>query len=265
MIGGRRGAWLTAAMLLIVGPAMAGDPKDFPCPVPEELIVDHSTLVNSAAAIRTRASLRILAVGSLSTAGAGSSPATSWPSRLAAELRELLPAVAVEVVNRGRPRQMAADMLAKLDADVAETRPDLVIWESGTLDAINHTDPDTYGETLLTGIDRLVEAGIDVVLMDPQYSRASAAVIDLEPYVVTVHRVSLMRDLLDFPRFAIMRYWVSEGFVSFSPHPRAEQVHTADRVYACLAGNLAKMIANGISAADEAAVANSPAAPTEGR
>lgn len=265
MTGARRAAWLAAAMLVVAGAAAAGETKDFPCAAPEELLADHSALANAAAAIRARGSLRILAVGSLSTAGAGSSPATSWPARLGVELRDRFPAAAVEVVNRGRPRQLAADMLARLDADVEEARPDMVIWESGTLDAINNTDPDAYGETLLNGIDRLVAAGIDVVLMDPQYSRASTAVINFAPYVETVHRVATMRDLLDFPRFAIMHYWVSEGLVSFSPHPRAEQVHTADRIYACLARNLAQMVANGIAIAEEAAAANSRSTEPERR
>lgn len=262
MMRGRYGRWLVSAFLLIAGPAAAGETKDFPCSVPEDLLADHSALVHSATAIRMHGRLTILAIGSLSTAGAGTSPATSWPARLAVELRQRFPAVTVNVINRGRARQMAADMLAKLDADVTEVQPDMVIWESGTLDAINNTDPDTYSETLLTGTDRLMAEGIDVVLMDPQYSRASTAVIDFEPYVQAVHHVATMRDLLDFPRFRIMHYWVSEGLVTFSGHPRAEQVHTADHIYACIAGNLAQMIANGIATADGAAApANGPAEP----
>lgn len=262
MMAGRCGKWLVAVMLIVAGPAAAGEAKDFACAVPEELLTDHSALVHAAAAIRAHGRLRILAIGSLSTAGAGTSSATSWPAQLGVELGRRLPTVKIDVVNRGRARQLAADMLAKLDADVTDAKPDMVIWESGTLDAINNTDPDSYSETLLDGIDRLSAAGIDVVLMDPQYSRASTAVIDFERYVETVHRVATMRDLLDFPRFGIMHYWVSEGLVSFNAHPRAEQIHIADRTYACLADNLAGMIVNGIAIADEAVTSNPSGGPS---
>ena len=266
MRGGHYGVWLVAVMLIVAGPAAAGEVKDFACAVPEDLLVNHSALIHAAAAIHKHGRLRILAIGSLSTAGAGTSPATSWPARLEGELRQRFPTVAIDVVNRGRARQLAADMLAKLDTDVEEAKPDMVIWESGTLDAINNTDPESYGVTLLEGIDRLAAEGIDVALMDPQYSRASTAVIDFDRYLETVHRVATMRDLLDFPRFQIMHYWVSEGLVSFNGHPRAEQVHIADRTYACLAQNLAEMIVNGIAiAAEMAGTAGPVAAPLGGR
>lgn len=264
MIGiwqGRIGVVIAAAMLAFAMPGLAEEEKEFNCVVPEEFLEDNSPLVNVAAAIRDRARLSVLAIGSLSTAGAGSSPATSWPARLQEEIGRRFPAVRVDVLNRGRARQHVADMLAKLDADVRDAKPDLVIWESGTLDAMDNTDPLEYSDTLLTGIDRLLAADIDVLLMDPQYSKASTAVIDFEPYVEAVEHTADMRDLIHFSRFSLMRYWVSEGMVSFNAHPRAQQVRVADQVYACIAGSLAQMIANGVAAATPEAETSGAATP----
>jgi acyl-CoA thioesterase I len=67
--------------------------------------------------------IKIVAIGSSSTAGAGaSSPANTYPSRLEAELRQHFPGHPITVVNRGVNGEEATDMLARFDTSViAET------------------------------------------------------------------------------------------------------------------------------------------------
>ena len=77
--------------------------------------------------------LKIVALGSSSTYGAGASTsAASYPSRLADELSRRFPGHEITVLNRGVNGDEAADMLARLDTAVIAEKPDLVLWQVGT-------------------------------------------------------------------------------------------------------------------------------------
>jgi lysophospholipase L1-like esterase len=77
--------------------------------------------------------IKIVALGSSSTYGDGAStPAASYPSRLAAELARLLPGHAITVLNRGVNGDDTPDMLARLARDVLAEQPDLVLWQAVT-------------------------------------------------------------------------------------------------------------------------------------
>jgi hypothetical protein len=241
---------MALAVALCAVPMIAGAAEAllFQCKAPPDIWFETSPLPHTTVALHDRDRLKIVAMGSLSTAGAGSAPATSWPIRLGEALKPLLPGVAIEVVNKARPKQMAAHMLAKMKEDVLAERPDLVIWETGTIEAIKSVNIEEYEATLTRGVDLFARAGIDTILMDPQFSRASASMIDFDRYVDAAHRVAEMRDLIVFPRFRIMHYWISEGLLSFeAATTRPSQVALADQIYDCLGKLLARMIADQVS------------------
>src|ERR1043166_8738396 len=80
-----------------VGPANA-DPE---CSAPNSLMRFDRAISHTSARIAEGRSLKIVALGSSSTAGVGaSSPANSYPSRLEAALREQYPDMRIEVINR---------------------------------------------------------------------------------------------------------------------------------------------------------------------
>ena len=77
--------------------------------------------------------IKIVALGSSSTYGAGASTsAASYPSRLAVELAQRLPGHEITVLNRGVNGDEASDMLARLETAVIAEKPDLVLWQVGT-------------------------------------------------------------------------------------------------------------------------------------
>src|SRR5262249_58911519 len=77
--------------------------------------------------------IKIVALGSSSTFGAGASPsAASYPSRLAEELARRFPASEITVLNRGVNGDEIGGMLARLDGAVIAEKPDLVVWQLGT-------------------------------------------------------------------------------------------------------------------------------------
>src|SRR5262245_42176532 len=84
----------------------------------------------TAARLADGKAVKIVAVGSSSTAGTGAtSSAASYPARLEALLKERFPAVPVSVLNRGIGGQEAIEMLARLNRDVISEKPDLVLWQ----------------------------------------------------------------------------------------------------------------------------------------
>lgn len=204
-------------------------------------------LPHAAKRLKQARMLKIVALGSSSTLGSGGSgPAASWPAQLEGELARSFPGVQVAVLNKGQMRQTVGQMLARMDRDVIAEHPSLVIWEAGTAEAVRGVEPDTLMSELLTGIDRLSAEGMDVVLMDMQYARNTAKLINFQPYLDTMQRVAAMRDIHVFPRFDLMRDWVEHQQVTFEDQSKSEAIKTADEVYACLAKNLAKIVERGL-------------------
>ena len=72
-------------------------------------------------------------------------------------------------------------MAARFAKEVLPLEPKLVVWETGTVDAVRGADLDAFRETLETGLVDLRPA-TDVVLMDTQFSRRTNAMIDFAPY-----------------------------------------------------------------------------------
>ena len=71
--------------------------------------------------LREGGELKIVALGSSSTAGAGaSSPQNSYPSQLETILQQYLPRHRITVLNRGVNGDMTRDMLTRLQKDVFE-------------------------------------------------------------------------------------------------------------------------------------------------
>ena len=98
--------------------------------------------------------LKIVAIGSSSTSGAGaSSRAATYPSRLEAELKAQLPGLPVTVLNKGIGGEEAPQMVARFEADVFEEAPDLVLWQVGSNSVLR--DHPTPGEIIRQGVERL--------------------------------------------------------------------------------------------------------------
>src|SRR6516165_10867074 len=126
---GYRGASCTIALLsalfFCVTPASAAD-EPTTCDGPTDLVRLEMPLVHVGSRLAAHEPVKIVAIGSSSTAGAGASSSNaSYPSRLAAELNRLYPDVPVIVLNRGVNGQDAAEMLTRFRQDIIDEKPDL--------------------------------------------------------------------------------------------------------------------------------------------
>jgi acyl-CoA thioesterase-1 len=233
-------ARLAVAVLPIPSPAFPGE---LPCDVPEELMQVDEKLPHLAERLRAGQPVRIVAVGGASTTGlaAGSSD-LAYPHRLQEILTRWYPSSSITVVNRGVPRQTAQQMLERFPTDVIPEDPVLVIWETGTTDAVRGVGVDDFAATLQTGVDELKARGVDLMLIDMQFSHSTATVIDFEQYLNALHRVGDVNDVGVFPRFEMMRYWSEQNVFNFDGVTKDERASLAARVYECIAGKLADAI-----------------------
>src|SRR6267378_3250761 len=122
------------AGLLTAAPARAED-TPHNCEVPAYLLTSESALPKVAAAVKSGRPLDILVVGSRSST-INTSDGSAYPGRLQAMLTEKLPSVAVNVSVELQVKKSAAEAAAGFVKLVEAKRPTLVIWQTGTVDAM---------------------------------------------------------------------------------------------------------------------------------
>jgi acyl-CoA thioesterase I len=241
-------ALLSAALvaMLLLGaeaPAAVSHPT-LRCAAPDEVIRFTVTLPHTARAIRRGKALVIVAIGSSSTQGIGASDqAHTYPALLAEELRRRWPRLAVTVVNKGVSGETAEHMLARFTRDVLPYRPQLVIWQTGSNQALVSEDVQGYEKTVREGIARLKATHMDVVLMDPQYAPRVLGQPRHKAIVDTIGRAGNDLKVAVFRRFAVMRHWVTSGQSKMEDVISRDQLHMNDASYNCIARILADSLA----------------------
>jgi lysophospholipase L1-like esterase len=189
--------------------------------------------------------LKIVAIGSSSTAGVGAtSPDKSYPAQLAAELKERLPGLPVTVLNKGIGGEEANQMLARFEADVIEENPDLVLWQVGSNSVLR--DHPTPGNVLLRGVEELKKNGFEVILVNPQYAPKIVAKGEMaERAVDTITATARDAEVGLFNRYKVMRYWSETEKLPFEQFVTPDGLHMNDWGYGCIAKLLADAIVDG--------------------
>lgn len=181
----------------------------------------------------------IVAFGSSTTVGYGtSSPAYTYPNRLADQLRRKFPTADITIVNRGMGGQDTPEMMRRFEAAVLDTNPDLVIWQLGTNTVVKGSATDVAATTALLedGIAQLQARGIDVVLIDPQYVPAVASKAEnASSMVKLIARVAKLKNVSLFPRFEVMKQWHEDEKLPFDKFVIGDGLHMNDWGYACFA------------------------------
>jgi hypothetical protein len=209
------------------------------CTVPDYLIHVSGRLPHATAALKNHR-LTVLVVGTGSSTLRGPNGASAaYPARLQDALRRKLPAATITVRTDVKTRRDTADMVKDLQKDVLDAKPDVVLWQTGTVDAMRNVDPDDFRAALENGVLLLRAAGVDVILMNMQYSPQTEPMITSTAYADAMHLVAEQTDVPLFDRLATMRYWSQVGAFDFSD-PRAP--HLAERVHDCLGRLLAALI-----------------------
>ena len=226
------------AGLLTAAPARAEDSPQT-CEVPAYLLSSESSLPKVAEAVKTGGKLDILVIGSRSST-INTPDGTAYPGRLEAMLREKLPSVKVNVNVELQIKKTAEEVAAGLAKLVEGKKPTLVIWQTGTVDAMRSIDPDDFRAAVDDGVAALQSAGTDVILMNLQYSPRTETMISAAPYIDNMRVVAQQHDVPLFDRFAVMRHWNEQG--DFDLFSASHGIELAKRVHDCIGRALSKFV-----------------------
>jgi len=218
------------AGVLAAAPARAEDAPQS-CDVPAYLLTSESALPRVADAVKNKRPLDILVIGSRSSTIA-SSDGSAYPGRLQAALQEKLPSITVNVSVEIQVKKTAEEVNASLVKLLEGKKPTLVVWQTGTVDAMRSVDPDDFRAAVDEGVVAVQKAGIDVVLLNLQYSPRTETMISAPPYLDNMRVVAQQHDVPLFDRFAIMRHWNDSG--DFDHFSTSHGIDLARRVHDCL-------------------------------
>ncbi len=228
----------------------AGNPRaSSECKVKSPAYEGRAPLRAVRRAILEKRPVRVIALGSSSTAGVGaSSPLASYPVRLENDLEGVIDGLKVEMFTRGQSGEVAEGAAERIKAQVAEIKPDLVVWQVGTNDAVARIDAEDFGNQLRDTLAWLASHKIDVVLIDPQYIERLShdplytgivneiATVASEMRVLLVNRYDAMADL--------SRQHPGSTYLA------NDRFHLNDLGYRCMAEYAARAIVAGILQAD---------------
>jgi lysophospholipase L1-like esterase len=208
-----------------------------PCLPPKGGAKSMGSLPHVARKLVSGQPVLIVAFGSSSTAGYGStSPEFTYPNRLAAQLHRQYPGADITVVNAGKGGEDAPEMMKRLQNEVIDVKPDLVIWQVGTNAVLRNLDPAETAKMVEDGVARIQASGADLVLVDPQYSpRVTERAESAGQMVRLLHRVADLRHVGIFPRFEVMREWHENQALPIDSFVIADGLHMNDWGYACFA------------------------------
>ncbi len=179
----------------------------------------------------------IIAFGSSSTQGYGvTSPEFTYPNRLAKQLRRQYPTADITIINQGKGGEDAPEMVRRLQTEVIDMKPDLVIWQVGTNAVLRNLDPAETALMVEDGVARIQATGADLVLVDPQYSpQVNARAESASRMIRLLGKVAELRHVGIFPRFEVMREWHEQQALPIESFVIADGLHMNDWGYACFA------------------------------
>jgi ABC-type amino acid transport substrate-binding protein len=235
-------AGIALGILAYAGAAHA----DASCDVAAHLVHADAGLPRVADSIAKSKAFKVVVVGTTSSTlpGAGGQ-SLAYPARLEVALQKRLPDVAVKVISLAKPRQTAADMAEGFSRILRDEKPALVIWQTGTYDAMRGIGPENFQATLEAAADRLQAGGADVIFMNMQYSPRTEAVISTAPYADAIRWVALEHAVNVFDRQGIMRQWSELG--TFDLLTATKSLDTAAKVHDCFGGMLADLVVEALS------------------
>ena len=217
------------------------------CRASRELLDLGNPLEIARTAVTDERELRIVAMGSSSTQGFGTTnPQFAYPFQLKMKLEAALPGVAIHVYNKGIGGQDADEMTARMKADVKPERAHLVIWQVGTNSAIKRIPIDQFAKRLRAGIDIGKSLGANFVLMNLQYVPAVVALPDEEEYARVMGEVAKEKGAGLFNRFEIMRAWYNDG-MPYSQFVTSDGLHLNDFGQKCIGKLLSEAIIDTIA------------------
>ncbi|MDB5558936.1 MAG: lipolytic protein family [Enterovirga sp.] len=238
-------AGLIAPLLLAFVGASAQEPVVPPalsltCDVPPADIAAPAPLPHLEAAIAARRQIKVLAIGSSSTAGIGaSSAAHNYPAQFEAILEKTFRGLDVVVQNRGVSGEVATATADRLRTIVGLDKPDLVLWQVGTNDALARLPVDDFKATVSGTVRWLKEHQIDTVLVGLQYTFA----VSKDEYYAAIRRA--LHEIAAGENVPLVRRYEAMEYIERGKKGQllsADELHLNDLGYRCMAEHVVRAV-----------------------
>jgi hypothetical protein len=164
---------------------------------------------------------------------------------MAQDLREAFPGLTVSVLVKGGRGMSASEMLEIIRTELAAHHYDLVIWQTGTVEAVRNMAASQFYQTLADGEAAISATGANLILVDPQFSRFLRANSDLEPYSRAMEQIAAQPGTMLFHRFGLMQHWANESQIDLERTPKGQRIKAVEALHACLGASLAHMVTAG--------------------
>jgi acyl-CoA thioesterase I len=243
-------AGLAVAFCLLLTPAAAAQdagvllsvpPLSPPCEVPASDIAAPASLPNAALALQQGDRVRILAIGSSSTLGSGaSSSGKSYPSDLELILEHALKGADIVMVNRGIAGEVAETTAERIRSEVALRKPDLILWQLGTNDALARIPLQEFEDTVRSTVRWLKENRIDVVLVGVQYTTRLARDANYNAIRDSLQKIAAEENILYVRRYDAMRF-IAQRRANLQLMA-GDNFHLNDLGYQCMAEHVAHAV-----------------------
>ncbi len=186
-------------------------------------------------------SIRILAIGSSSTWGVGaSSRKKAYPVLLRGILESALKGTKAEIINRGVSGEVAQTTAERLRTAVALDKPDLVLWQVGTNDALARVEAGDFEDTLRSTISWLKASDIDVMLVGLQYAPKFARDESYTVIRAALKQVAVEENVLYVNRFDAMQFIAKQQDAANLMSP--DELHENDLGYECMAEHIGRAV-----------------------
>ncbi len=139
----------------------------------------------------------------------------------------------------------ATEMLDLLRKELAASPFQLVLWQTGTVEAVRNTPPGEFAQVLSDGAEAAEAGNANLVLIDPQYSRFLQTNSNLDPYTQALQQAASMPGVVLFHRYDLMHAWVNDGLIDLERTPKPDRRKTVEMLHRCLGQHLARMILAG--------------------
>jgi len=171
-----------------------------------------TSLTRTRTKLQASQPLVVVALGSSSTTGFGLlRSGGAFPDVMKQELLQLRPTARIELINSGRIMENISENVARLDSDVLRYKPDLVVWQLGSNDAVWRGIADNAKEMLSGAVKRLKAANADVVLVDLQYTPLVLLTSRYAKMEKIIAEVAREQNVGQFPRFTLMKRAIDGG------------------------------------------------------
>jgi hypothetical protein len=192
-------------------------PADPVSSIPAQPMPFRHAMAHIAARLKGAGAIRMVAIGSSSTAGEGG--IVPYPQRLENALRAWRNRP-FDVLNRGVGGEEAPDEVARMQRDVLDERPSVIIWQVGSNAVWKMQNLGAVADAIAQGLAMLEQAAADVILMDPQFLPALLTPDRRDAAIRITALIDQVANQAGYPvnvfhRFDLMRQWVAAEMVSF--------------------------------------------------